>query len=1050
MEIKMAQSVIPGAELAIRAGFNSILYQSNLNSSANFAAESMAMMNTAKERIETFAKSNSSANAMTQLVDHNMALIEVAMQTAISAYQAISSHIRTTTEHRKRFEEELQLNMASFTIPGNLESKKLSKEHQAIRGFLKKLESYSTLFAYSGVKKITDTEDPRTRHLCALPLYAINQLEHPSASPRDLDQARIAISLFLNSKAAQSLEKTAEIFRNDNGFVIFFESLFEQQNYLNDLRAPRLILTMLLNILWNLQHPVDCKTGYSLSLNESIKLCAEFSEFLNLYLADITCEGPYEIDTVNNGLGNIIKHVEINTNKLHLGYIDEKLRQFKLKDLTNSAHLTLRALDTSLFQLIFKNNHNQPNKEAALDIAYAISIFNDLLDKNTFFLDCFDKQRKNIPNSFLANTYINAETLTAIDALIIFCHLTKKERELFLSDLNALPDGGEDARLLTTELTIFDTHYIVPIETNIDADMTSNQADTSTKTKLSAIKLIPLLTLAAADFRIKVDTRKSLRRIKETTDTNDVSPFYSGIEQIQLINNAAQAYALRITEEKNGQYFYHWSISPHLKLTPEAARSIDNLPSKQYRMTQITELLDYISELTLNYRSFLQYKSFQAFLLDCLQQVDAEYRQFAEEATIVEQLLSFDGKMDRTLKGVLLTMITQLTENLSAFRQSIDEISHIVGAPDFTELRKQELEKHLTRIEKKFFQLFGKQPINFTNACQQILSRGELQSATPDQTLKTKQLYNFTINFFNECNTELAKYRSELPPSPHFLSHLDHNKLDKYKKLIANAIQYINNLQSDNNFSLDSMALFNQLDQLKEDNTFGRTPEEIAKSTFCKVILKELKNRFIQQTTSDKRNDGNALNGISPINDDDSQKQRPTHSFISSRSASQPMLTATPPALRPLSIPNDPSKHSLYTPSPSDQDIAAQQSSKAFVELKKELKAIMQSYVLSKTLEIPTHWFLHMLHAFENWIGQFCYFIRIRLLDTKLAVAKKLSTALESADNDSKTKLVLSTEEMDTLSHGMLGYRTYYFRTHTFWKMFIQEKNTDEKQSPRP
>ncbi len=1057
----MGTSAITGAELAIRAGFNSVLFQSNQTNSSSFASDGLAMVSRAKERIETFVKSSNSASSssMTQLVEENMDLIQFSMKAVIYAYQTLSEHMKATTEYRKRFEEELQLNMATFTIPGNVESMKLSREHQAVEGFLKKLNLYPALFAYSGVKNILDAEDSRTRHMCALPLFSINQLEHPSASPRDLDQARMAISRFFNSKAMQALQKTADNFRQDNRVEIFFESWWEELNYLNDLRAPRLILTMLLNILWNLQHPVDCKTGCSLPLNESIKLCSQFNTLINVYLGDKkTSGGPYKINYPGIDFCRIIRHIELKSNELHLGYIDEKLRQFNLKNLTNNAHLTLRALDTSLFQLIFKTTDNQPNQQAALDIADSISMLNELLDKNAIFFDIIDEQRKKIPNLFLANTFLNTESCTVIDALIIFCHLTSKQRQVLIDTIKAHPDGGEGGSLLAEELSIFEHDYILPLEKPLVTETSNNVSDPSTLAKLLALKLLPLFTLAAADFRIKVDTRKSLNRIKETTNENGFSPYYSGNDQVQMINNTAQEHSPPPSALTNGKYIYHWSISPYLRLSPEAAESIDRLPCKQYRMTQITELLDYISELTLNYKSFLQYKTFQSFLLDCLQQVDAEYRQFAEEATLVEQLLSLDGKLDRTLKNILQTMITQLSDNLSAFRQTIDEISHIVGAPDFTELRKQELDKHIKRIEKKFVQLFGKTPVNFTNTYQQILSRTDITTIRSDKEEKVKQLYEFVLNFFTETKQVLTQSQPNLPIPPHFLSKLKSDKISKYLSLIDYSIEHVQHLKSDGIFLLDTSALFVQLQLIDENKTFGRTDQQVQKSTYCQVILEELKRRVKQQTARERATPNAQQLDPNVVYESTLLRKATTYSLLPHASTLQSRTITTPLAMPHLSILSDRSHPSSAAAQSTDQEFHHEQRelydrqlSNAFDALKNELKSILQIYISSKEYEQPTHWFFQMLHVIKNWFGYLSNFIYVRLLDTKIEVASKVLDALVSKEQP-RTKLSLTSSEMETLSNGSLGNHTFYFRTHAFWNEFaqVEEEGAEEQADLTP
>jgi hypothetical protein len=1020
-----------GTQRAIRFGVNQVLQESNRTKSTSFAAESLQMVSKAQDHMQMFIKSNSTAASVTKLIDDNMSLIKATVQGVIIAYEAISSQLATLKEQRKNFEEELQLNMATFTIPGHLESMDLSTEQQAVAGFFEKMEKFPLLFAYSGVKRIYHEGEHRTQRYCALPLYAMNQLRHPIASPRTLDEARIAINLLFHSKAIQAMQKIADDFRTDSKVMAFFKSTFEGTNYLNTLRAPRIIITMLLNILWNIQHPIDCETGYGLTLSESIRLCAQFKNLLNLYLSDKTNAGPHTINTKINELRQMIFHIELRANKLHIGFIDEKLRRFNLKDLTNSAHRTLRELDTSLFQLIFhKKNHvtnmEYPDKLAAPDIADTISVMNELINKNPIFLSKFNEECKQIPERFLAQTYLNTSVKTIIDVLIVFCHLGTAQRRKLIAYIRKFPNAGEDdCSFLANELSKFNRHYITPIETMTEK-LLKNKSDDARAlkiSKLTASRILPLFTLVAADYRIDVNEKKATIKLDPE---EGVQLYHSGKEQVQLINDAAQMHSENPPNIDRDEFAYHWSLSPYLALTNEAAQSIDNLPSKQYRMTQITELLDCISELTQNYKSFLQFKSFQAFLLECLQYVNDEYRLFAEEAQLVEQYLSLDGLLDRTLKDVLLTMIGKLSDNLLTFRQTIDDITHIVGSPDFTELRKHELTKQVKRIETKFTQLFGKNPVNFTNTYQHILSQVDMAPVRQERVEKTKKIYEFAKQFFVETQKALLATKPHLPKAPHFLSELKEDKLPKYLAMVNQSIKHMDALLTDGNFLLDAHELIAQLELINSDQQLRRTEDDIKRSTYCQVVICELKKRFTQPI----------LNAVQPpfvplLDASILLQNEPVTRVMSTLRASpsplarnnqRPMLALTSNAsiIRP-EIDNN--RNTLPT---------------TFDLLKYELKKILEDYIASKKQQRPNHWFYHVLQIFKNFFAQFSGFIKARLLETKIQVAQKVVNSLKNSPEGERprsfTSVTLLPNELTTLSHGSLGRKTLFFRQHAFWQ----------------
>ena len=1041
---------IPETEYAVRAGILTVLNKSNQSGSSDFAKDGLAMVSTAQDHMQMYVKSNGAAASVSDLISEHMDLVKLTVQGVVLAYTAICNQLETLNELRKNFEEELQLNMAFFTIPGQLEAMDLSIEQHAIVGFFKKLEKYPALFAYSGVKLIQQEEDSRTKRYCALPLYAMNHLKHPIASPRPLDEARIAINLLFHSKAIQTMQKMADDFRTDYKIVAFFKSMYEKQNYLNSLRAPRLILTVLFNILWSIQHPIDVETGYSLTLNENIRLCFQFKNLLNIYLADRTMEGPYKINKEDTDLQRMLLHIELRTNKLHYGFIDEKLRQFNLKDLTNSAHRTLRELDTSLFQLIFSKKNPvtgicYPDRLAAADIADTISILNELMNKNPIFLTTFNEECKKIPTTSLARTYLNPHVKTIIDVLIVFFHLTGKQRSQLIVFFENYLEAGEDGVFLARELSKFNQYYIKPIE-EINEKLIKNAYGDTYLTKVSkrtAAILTALCTLVVADYKIDVDRRKTTELHKGNEENQNASLYFSGKEQVQLINDSAQAYSQKLLKSDLNDATYHWALSPYLTLTPKAAESIDSLPSKQYRMTQITELLDYINELTQNYRSFLQFKSFQAFLLECLQYVSSEYAQFAEEAMLVEQYLSLDGLLDRTLKDVLLTMVSKLSDNLLTFRQTIDEVTHLVGSPDFTELRKHELTKQVQRIEKKFTQLFGREPVNFINTYQRILSQVDMAPIRVEKTEKIKKLYLFSKDFLTETQKTLIASQPNLPKAPSFLCQLKKEKLAKYLKLIALAILHIEGLVADDNFLLDPYELFRQLQLIDVNQTLNRKEDKIKHSTFCQVIIEELKKRFSQQTIK--------LEGAPNI-----QLAAPSTSVqpepITRVGAN---LFSSPSPFRRLSAnPAPSSSNSLAPPNIETSPLIAEESNerkthRVFIILKNELKKVLEAYIEAKIQERPTHWFYLIVEGFKAFFAQYFNFIKEQLLETKLQVAQKVVDSLDRIPEDnfqlSHPRLTLTNSELNTLSQGTLGSKTLFFRENSFWSSVCTSPGSEIK-----
>ncbi len=1028
-----------GADIAIRRGIMPTVSnkgRGNQPPGTDYKAESEEIGKSAASMMESMLLANGSASSMIDAIKEHKTLIAVSIAGLVCAYHAISAHVNNTDQKRKIFEDELQAQITTFCVREQKEFSRLSAPEQAVIGFFRRLNAFfPKLSHYTGVKCVQNADG--TIRYFGLPLHMVRQLELPNASPHLLDQAINSIYLLFESKAVQTDKKIADDFRADFRVLAPFVSFIEGDNYLDDRRAPRLILNALFNILWNLIHPVDCETGFSLSAADSMQLCSQFSRFLNEYLADKTSGGPHQIHSdEGNDLVRMIQHIEMKTEVLNQGINDEHRRTFKLKELPNVARQTLRELVKSLLQLIYSRidpvtKIAHPDPLAAKDVADYTSTLNNLLSKNETFLKLFDTERTLIPRTFLENTFINPNCITVIDALIIFSHLTPEQRVRFIERIKNLPQATEQSRLLARELNLFATHYITPLEKALGGKW-DHLTPAERSRSLSRI-FMPLLTLVVADFRIGVDTRTSSALIKQTR-RDGISPYLSGGEQVQLINDAAQEHAIRrrrdsTSKEDQGYTGYRWFLSPFLDLTDYAAKAIDSLAGKLHRMTQTTELLDYLSELTLNYRSFLQYRTFQVFLQDCLQRVGKEYSNFSLEATEMERQLSLDGHLDRTVKAVLLTMVAKLTDNLKAVKRVNDDLSRIVSADDFTELRKQELEKHIRRIENKFLQLFGKMPDKFTETCKNILVNTDIPQNQAAQQARAEALYSLILEFFNETQATLLGSKPNLPAPPNFLSAGKADKIDKYLKMIQHAIDYIKRLQAEKEYRLDSATIINQLSMITENGIQKRRLEDAVKSSFCKVIIAGL-GMHLQKPASPGT--GRATDAtILPEQSSPMERRQvffPHHSGGGGGPASRPSGLVLP--------------ESEIASDEENDEPQAHLSNAAFHRIKKELIVTLQRYIVGKQQERPTNWIAWVFHVFKTLFGLLSNFIRNRLLDTKIRVAQKVIHGLErlpaTVDQRSHHKLILSLNEMRTLSHGTLGNKTLYFRESSFWQDFAE------------
>ncbi|MDI1351299.1 MAG: hypothetical protein PSV35_00785, partial [bacterium] len=214
---------------------------------------------------------------------------------------------------------------------------------------------------------------------------------------------------------------------------------------------------------------------------------------------------------------------------------------------------------------------------------------------------------------------------------------------------------------------------------------------------LTTKRLMPFITLALDDYRISVDTPQSSLIVVQNKKNNIPEKKYLAKEQIIEINKQAH----------QGGEFYNWELSPFIELSKGTEDELDKLPKYQHRFTEITKLLDSVSEIVENYRSFLQLKSFQQFLIKCLNKIKDEYHNLGRHIDNIDTLLSQDQLINRNMTSILGPMSQDLMKGLSSFSAAFSDFEHIICDPNFTEQQKQLLTTKIKGIDQQFTALFN-------------------------------------------------------------------------------------------------------------------------------------------------------------------------------------------------------------------------------------------------------------------------------------------------------------------------------------------------------
>lgn len=674
-------------ELALRAAAN--ITSKEL---ADVGGQVQAMKDVATERLTSGVNSAieevKGGSLQTEVI--GLAIAGVAL-----GVEALKQQIEIIKDQRLLLNREIEAGIGTFILPDDKEQKDLTLEEKIVKGFLLLAKHYHSFFPYLSLH-ITAIQTPaQGKMYAAMQLYRMSEaLGQPVPSKKALEQHRASISSFLKTSLPGAIEDIELGFQTDSKVGAFFESLYEKKNYLNDRRAPRLIMISLANLLWNLQHPVDPSTGFPLPLSRCIEICRDVELFINQLLDPSLAPFLETIDNKHNDIIAFVTQLEIYVITLREAYTDEQLHALNFTEITNSAHRALRVMDICVYKLIYKT-HNQltkkdePNGKAAETLGGMVTYLNLMLRRTPGLLTSFHP----IPKWIGKDQLVNSSPRTILDVLIIFSHLTHDEREAIYRQM--LASKYRSSAAFVQELKKISEQFIKPFE--VAAKKELHASITAPKHHevhcLTARRFIPFMTLLIEDFQLPVDTLVAHHAEVSGLSVADTTPILSGLEQAEAINLQAQ---------KGGGY-YTWSLAPFL----EASTELDKLPAYQYRMTQVTKLVDSVGELVASYRNFLTQKTFQNFLINCLTKVRKEHAALEQKIKETDDCLEHNEQISRGLLAILRPMTTELNSSLDDLLRATSNFEEIVSEPDFTELQRELLSNKISIIANKYTALFA-------------------------------------------------------------------------------------------------------------------------------------------------------------------------------------------------------------------------------------------------------------------------------------------------------------------------------------------------------
>lgn len=694
---------------------------------------------------ESFSKNSQSLSVDPRQFSVQSEAVGVAVLGLTVAYGAVSSQLAQIKQQKLDFSKDRQAGIATFVVPKV--DKHLWPEQKSVRDLMSLVKQYPLMAPYLGIQSSSvDYDKAGVMFYSVVPFYHAHQaMPQPLASMLAVDHERVAINTFFKSdvyKAILQIDEQSQLSLPIVGDAMSFgESIWYQDNYLNDLRAPRFFMMCLSNLLWNLQYPVHEKTGFQLSVKECVARCRNAMDFINDVLNDNCPPQLSALSTTNNQLISIVRKIEIHIKALHSAYVEQQLNELNVSDLVSHAHHTLRIMNQSLLKLIYLRQDplshlNRPDDTAADQMAHRIYFLNEVLGLNEGLMHFFEPYAINVPVS----AQINRPPQTLMDMLIIFCHLSELERQDLLQVIRHSKQSCSSE--FADELLAFSDQFISPMNVVCEKefDKENRQAMPSPKARqsglrtvshkvlhffhskpkknlseyvgkryqdavqLAARRLLPLMTLVIEDYRLDLNIEKlgaarqraSNPHIPNLRTSNESVSIMTGAQQVQSINQSAAS--------KEG--YYQWTMAPFLGVKSELATQIDQLPHYQYQMTQLTKLLDNIGELVENYRSFLQDKTFQTFFIDFLKKIKEKYVAFDRFIEETNDMIGYDERMNRSLKGVLGPMTVEIDKNLDAFTDLVSDLIQTASTPLFTEQQKELIQSKMAFIDKKYTEIF--------------------------------------------------------------------------------------------------------------------------------------------------------------------------------------------------------------------------------------------------------------------------------------------------------------------------------------------------------
>jgi hypothetical protein len=617
-------------------------------------------------------------------------LIKVGVASLSIAYHLFSSTKQKAEQERAQLDIHMRQSLGMMFIPENKERKTLSNEQLAFNLFLTNIERQTTLKHFFHIDKKQNHENGKLQGPLYLvsPFYKLSEsLPEPTNIESPSDNARKDIRLFLQNGLPEYFENIEASFQHANFSTL--KKFWHKENYLNQYRLPYFILVALANLVWQLQYPVS-EQGFCLSLDEKISVCSKAESFLNRLASHLSHN--FEKIAKNNHLLKYIDAIEGLVKKLKFTFEEERHRALCLDGSIAKTQESSRILNHTIFKLVYGQSQNCGK------LALLISELNNLLQRDQDILKVIAKE---LPISPPIQSYANAKPQTVIDVFIYFAFALKTDQCALIDKLEE-KNQSRHANRFAEKLRRIRESFIIPIKQRIRKEI--HDSWRHRKRELTAEEIgrcfIPIVALCANDYQLDFDFKFA---------ESEAPPLHNDKTQIKKIIEALdkQEDGFAISENE----FYYCNLSVFQKRMSKAVeQDINKLPTIQYQITKVRDLLIALKDILDHYRSFLQSQSFQELFLDCLEQSTAKLKRLEAFVNKFDQDVDSDAYLSRDLLHTFTLLTEGLTKDMGQFAKDIAHIKSYVSTKEFCEEERAIMDTKIHKLQAQYEAIFHQTP----------------------------------------------------------------------------------------------------------------------------------------------------------------------------------------------------------------------------------------------------------------------------------------------------------------------------------------------------